>query len=174
MAGLPPCACPCQPWAAPDGPNLRTGFEQLVRLDERFRAYANTLFGASQLDGGKDRDQYTQQEAEAVDRALARCLDLLSPFVLRPAAFNILEYLVRRFRCGRRLVGLSVRFGASRAGGPAPTGTQQLAVHYTVCAAPCHLVCRLPAGQVQRSPVTGCARCQSGELWPVWPARLSR
>ena len=75
------------------------GFEQLVRLDERFRAFANTLFGAAHQENSKDREQYTQQEADAVDRTLAHFLDLLSPFVLRPAAFNTLEYLVRRFRC---------------------------------------------------------------------------
>ena len=78
---------------------MGAGIEQLVRFDSRFKNFAGTMFYIGQRDSCKDRDQYTQQEAEALDASIAEFLTLLSPLFLRPAALNTLEHLVRKYRC---------------------------------------------------------------------------
>jgi U3 small nucleolar RNA-associated protein 10 len=67
-----------------------------VRLDSRFKPFAQSLFSRSSLT--VTRDQLTKEENEQLDRSLRAFLQLLSNHFLTPAAFQVLEYCIRRYK----------------------------------------------------------------------------
>jgi U3 small nucleolar RNA-associated protein 10 len=73
---------------------IAAGLEVLVRLDSRFKPFAQSLFSRSSLT--VTRDQLTKEENEQLDRSLRAFLQLLSNHLLTPAAFQVLEYCIRR------------------------------------------------------------------------------
>lgn len=74
----------------------RAGLEQLAEFDPRFSSYRSTLFRA---DGTRfNRDALTAEQIKDLNTVIEGFLGLLSPFFLQPAAFTVLEYLLRRYR----------------------------------------------------------------------------
>ena len=75
---------------------MHAGFEQLCRLDPRFQGYRKTLFG--QANQTMERDQQTAEVNAKLDASIASFCRLLCSYFLLPAAFQTLEYLIRRFK----------------------------------------------------------------------------
>lgn len=74
------------------------GFLQLTTLNAVFREFEGPLFS----DGSKDTDR-TLLSAEAVaqlDETIAKFLSLLGPYLMEAPTGKVLEWLVRRYRCG--------------------------------------------------------------------------
>jgi hypothetical protein len=72
------------------------GLDRLVRLDSRFKPFASSLLGRSSLT--LKRDQMTADENTALDEVLRSFLQLLTNHFLTPAAFQVLEYLIRKYK----------------------------------------------------------------------------
>ena len=66
-------------------------------MDTRFESFQDSLF--SQAGIAVNRDQLTKAEIEALDASLGAYLQLLTDHFLSAAAFQTLEYLIRKHRC---------------------------------------------------------------------------
>lgn len=87
------------PNATPANRSLaRAGLKALVRLDKRFAPFADSLFSRAAL--GVSRDQLTAEENAKLDESLDAFLRLLADHFLAPAAFQVLEFCIRRYKCG--------------------------------------------------------------------------
>ncbi|KAF8067371.1 hypothetical protein HT031_002419 [Scenedesmus sp. PABB004] len=71
------------------------GLEALCRADKRFAPFPDSLFSRASL--GVAREQLTREENEALDANLRAFLRVLTNHLLAPAAFQALEYCVRRY-----------------------------------------------------------------------------
>ena len=69
----------------------------MCRLDARFKPFAGSLFSRAAIT--LVRDQLTKEENAKLDASLTAFLRLLSGFYLTSAAFQVLEFLVRRYKC---------------------------------------------------------------------------
>ncbi|KXT04550.1 hypothetical protein AC578_8723 [Pseudocercospora eumusae] len=72
------------------------GFEDLCRLDARFRPFARNLF--SEQSKSEDRTSMTAKENAELDKVIERFLGLLGGRLLLKPAMKAAEWLVRRFR----------------------------------------------------------------------------
>lgn len=72
------------------------GLYDLCRVDPRFQSFSKSLFNRALL--SVDRDQQTAEDNKQLDETIEHFLLLLSSHFLSPAAFKVLEYLIRRFR----------------------------------------------------------------------------
>ncbi len=72
------------------------GFEDLCKIDPRFREYQRNLF--SQQSKTQERDQMTADQNAILDTVLEGCLGLLGARLLLSPAIKVAEWLVRRFR----------------------------------------------------------------------------
>ena len=72
------------------------GFLQLCAVEPRFEHYQNTLFSQGGLE--TNRDERTKTENAAMDASIGAYLRLLTDHFLSAAAFQTLEYLIRRLR----------------------------------------------------------------------------
>ena len=72
------------------------GLKELIRLDQRFGPFQETLFHVSSVD--RNREMESQVENEHLDSEIENFLFLLSPFFLMKAAHKSIEYLVRRYK----------------------------------------------------------------------------
>jgi hypothetical protein len=86
---------PLPPSPGPPRPS-NAGLSQLVRLDKRFSPFADALFSRAALSVA--RDQLTAAENEALAANLDAFLHLLADHFLAPAAFQVLEFCIRRYR----------------------------------------------------------------------------
>lgn len=77
---------------------LFVGLEQLCSVDTRLEPFHNTLFSQAGLE--INRDERTKADNEALDASLTAYLCLLTDHFLSVAAFQTLEFLIRRYRCG--------------------------------------------------------------------------
>ena len=77
------------------------GLEVLSRQDGRLAAFRSTLF--SQAGVEYNRDQQTAEANAKLDKSLAAYLQLLADHLLQPAAWQTLEFIVRRYRSDRYL-----------------------------------------------------------------------
>ena len=68
----------------------------LSQQDGRLAAFRSTLF--SQAGVEYNRDQQTAEANAKLDKSLAAYLQLLADHLLQPAAWQTLEFIVRRFR----------------------------------------------------------------------------
>lgn len=75
---------------------LRAGLEHLCRLDHRFKSFKDRLFARSALT--LNRDQLSADENDKVSAILQEFLQTLANYFLTPAAFQVLEFLVRRYQ----------------------------------------------------------------------------
>lgn len=80
----------------PDSWVVCAGCSQLCNVDPRFEPYQNTLFSQAGLE--TIRDERTKAENAAIDASIGAYLRLLTDHFLNVAAFQTLEYLVRRYR----------------------------------------------------------------------------
>lgn len=74
------------------------GFEDLCKIDPRFRDYRRNLF--SHQSKTQERDQMTADQNETLDTVIETCLGLLGGRLLLSPAVKVAEWLVRRFRYG--------------------------------------------------------------------------
>jgi hypothetical protein len=72
------------------------GCAQLAALDARFQPFGHTLFSEATLDF--DRSSQPPDAVAKLDASIAAFLRPLQDHFLHPAAFQALEYLVRRYR----------------------------------------------------------------------------
>jgi U3 small nucleolar RNA-associated protein 10 len=72
------------------------GFEDLCRVDPRFREFQRSLF--SQHSKTQERDQMTADQNATLDTVIEACLGLLGGRLLLNPAVKVAEWLVRRFR----------------------------------------------------------------------------
>lgn len=72
------------------------GFEDLCKIDPRFRDYERNLF--SRQSKTQERDQMTAQQNATLDTVIEACLGLLGARLLLSPAVKVAEWLVRRFR----------------------------------------------------------------------------
>lgn len=79
-----------------DTRDLPIGFERLCSVDTRFEPFQSTLFSQAGLE--INRDQRTKTDNEALDASLNAFIRLLTDHFLSVAAFQALEYLIRRYR----------------------------------------------------------------------------
>jgi hypothetical protein len=75
---------------------LLAGIEALSRADKRFAPLADALFSRSAL--LLSRDQLTSEQEAELDQRLGVLLRLLTGHFLAPAAFQVLEFCVRRYK----------------------------------------------------------------------------
>lgn len=73
----------------------RNGIETMVEVDSIFGDYVN-LFGAASMD--TNRELMTEADNVLLDQQIEHLLQCLSAYLLQPAAHNVLEWLVRRYR----------------------------------------------------------------------------
>ncbi len=74
-----------------------TGHEQLCRLDARFRPFASSLLSRAAL--SVVREQLTAEESSTLDTTLHAFLCVLTNHFLAPAAFQVLEFFIRKYKC---------------------------------------------------------------------------
>ncbi|XP_065904568.1 HEAT repeat-containing protein 1-like isoform X3 [Dysidea avara] len=74
----------------------RNGLEELVKLDNRFAKYEESLFSEGCM--SYERSVQTTDHLLALDRTISDFLRLLSPYVMLQAASKCLEWLIRVFR----------------------------------------------------------------------------
>ena len=72
------------------------GFLDLVRTNEQFAPYEQTLFSKSSVQF--NRQLQTKEENKKLDVALNTFLTLLSPYFLLKSAQKAFEYLLRRYQ----------------------------------------------------------------------------
>jgi U3 small nucleolar RNA-associated protein 10 len=72
------------------------GFEDLCKIDSRFREFQRSLF--SQQSKTQERDQMTADQNTTLDTVIEACLGLLGGRLLLSPAVKVAEWLVRRFR----------------------------------------------------------------------------
>lgn len=72
------------------------GLTQLCTVEARFEPYQNTLFSQAGLE--TNHDEHTKAENAAMDASIEAYLRLLTDHFLSMAAFQTLEYLIRRYR----------------------------------------------------------------------------
>jgi U3 small nucleolar RNA-associated protein 10 len=72
------------------------GFEDLCKIDPRFREYQRNLF--SQQSKTQEREQMTADQNATLDTVIEACLGLLGGRLLLSPAVKVAEWLVRRFR----------------------------------------------------------------------------
>ena len=72
------------------------GLEQLCSVDTRFEPFQRTLFSQAGLE--LNRDERTKADNQALDASLGAYLRLLTDQFLSVAAFQTLEYLIRKYR----------------------------------------------------------------------------
>lgn len=84
------------PLAAAHRPLPTTGIEALVKADKRFSPFTESLFSRSSVNGS--REQLTAEENAALNATLAAFLRVLTTHYLSPAAFQVLEYCIRRYK----------------------------------------------------------------------------
>ena len=75
------------------------GFEDLCRIDPRFREFQRSLFSAHSKT--QERDQMTADQNATLDTVIEACLGLLGGRLLLRPAVKVAEWLVRRFRYAR-------------------------------------------------------------------------
>jgi len=73
-----------------------TGFEELVLLEPRYAAVREPLF--SRVAASVNRDQQPPEVVARLDAAIEEFCCLLTQHFILPAAFQALEYLIRRFK----------------------------------------------------------------------------
>lgn len=71
-------------------------------MDPRFQIYRKPLF--SQSTKTLDRDKLGLEENRKLDNLIGNFCKLLSSYFLLPAAFKVLEYLIRKFQANERNV----------------------------------------------------------------------
>ena len=72
------------------------GLEVLSQQDGRLAAFRSTLFSQAGME--YNRDQQTAEANAKLDKSVAAYLQLLADHLLQPAAWQTLEFLVRRYR----------------------------------------------------------------------------
>jgi len=72
------------------------GLEQLCSIETRFEPFQKTLFSQAGLE--LSRDERTKADNQTLDASLGAYLCLLTDHFLSVAAFQTLEYLIRRYR----------------------------------------------------------------------------
>lgn len=72
------------------------GLEQLCSVETRFEPFQRTLFSQAGLE--LNRDERTKADNQTLDASLGAFLCLLTDHFLSVAAFQTLEYLIRRYR----------------------------------------------------------------------------
>lgn len=72
------------------------GLESLVRSDKRFSPFTESLFSRSSVN--TSREQLTAEDNIALNTNLAAFLRVLTNHFLAAAAFQVLEYCVRRYK----------------------------------------------------------------------------
>lgn len=75
---------------------LFVGLEALVKSDKRFTPFTESLFSRSSLNAS--REQLTAEENDALNANLAAFLRVLTNHFLAAAAFQVLEYCIRRYK----------------------------------------------------------------------------
>ncbi len=75
---------------------MRAGLEDLCKQEPRFAAFRESLF--SQASVALNRDLQTREVNDKIDVTVDSLLLLLSDHFLSPAAFKVLEYLIRRYK----------------------------------------------------------------------------
>ncbi|EFC43739.1 hypothetical protein NAEGRDRAFT_80021 [Naegleria gruberi] len=72
------------------------GLKELIRLDQRFGPFQESLFHPSSVD--RNREMETKSENEKLDKQVETFMLLLSPYFLLKASHKAIEYLVRRYK----------------------------------------------------------------------------
>lgn len=72
------------------------GLLELVKINEQFAPYENTLFSKSSVQF--NRQIQTKEENKKLDVAISNFLIILSPYLLLKPAQKALEYLIRRYQ----------------------------------------------------------------------------
>ena len=72
------------------------GLEVLRQQDSRLAPFRSTLFSQAGME--YNRDQQTAEANAKLDKSVAAYLQLLADHLLQPAAWQTLEFLVRRYR----------------------------------------------------------------------------
>ncbi|KAA6423834.1 MAG: hypothetical protein FRX49_06405, partial [Trebouxia sp. A1-2] len=85
------------------------GLEQLCSVDTRFEPFQRTLF--SQVGLELNRDERTKADNHSLDASLGAYLCLLTDHFLNVAAFQTLEYLIRRYRVNEYNVDVLIACG---------------------------------------------------------------
>lgn len=75
---------------------LPPGIEALVKADKRFAPFTESLFSRSGVN--TTREQLTAAETDALNANLAAFLRVLTNHFLSAAAFQVLEYCIRRYK----------------------------------------------------------------------------
>lgn len=75
---------------------LAAGLEVLTKADKRLLPFKDSLLSRASLSVA--REQLTTEENAQLDATLAALLHVLSNHFLAPAAFQVLEYAVRRYK----------------------------------------------------------------------------
>lgn len=73
----------------------RNGIMELIRIDERFARFDDSLFGNKML--SVNRNHLTEKENEAITEQIRDYLFSVSPYMLLKCTQKTLEYLIRRF-----------------------------------------------------------------------------
>lgn len=92
-SGCAPADCCC---CCPALPFIHAGLEALVRSDKRFSPFTESLFSRSSVN--TSREQLSAEENEALNTHLAAFLRVLTNHFLATAAFQVLEYCIRRYK----------------------------------------------------------------------------
>jgi U3 small nucleolar RNA-associated protein 10 len=74
----------------------REGLSELIKIDERFRPFEDSLFNNSSKT--VERELQTREVNKRIDNSVNAFLQLLSPYFLLRSAHKALEYLIRRYR----------------------------------------------------------------------------
>ena len=73
----------------------RNGIMELIRIDDRFQRFDETLFGSRLL--SSNRDNLTEVENKEIDAMVKDYLFSVAPYMLLKCVQKTLEYLIRRF-----------------------------------------------------------------------------
>eukprot|EP00878_Enallax_costatus_P034255 GHUV01037970.1.p1 GENE.GHUV01037970.1~~GHUV01037970.1.p1 ORF type:complete len:188 (+),score=50.03 GHUV01037970.1:644-1207(+) len=73
-----------------------TGIEALCKVDRRFAPFTDSLFSRASL--SVTREQLTKEENEQLNTNISAFLRVLVNHFLLPAAFQVLEYCIRRYQ----------------------------------------------------------------------------
>ena len=68
----------------------------MTKADKRFTPFVDSLFSRSSAT--TSREQLTAEENDALNTTLAAFLRILTNHFLVPAAFQVLEYCIRRYK----------------------------------------------------------------------------
>lgn len=72
------------------------GYQELCRIDPRFRVFAKTIFGEQSKQ--QERSQMTEHDNDKLNTILESFLSLISSRLLLAPAKKAIEWLIRRFR----------------------------------------------------------------------------